>query len=183
MRKRFKQARITALCTAAMCLCAALCSCCAEAGEKALSGGHTESGAPTEDAPKSEAADTARDRDEKENDMITITVNGKSFEAELTDSEAAREFTKLLPLEVDMSELHGNEKYYYLDSPLTSSEQSIGKIRSGDLMLYGSDCVVLFYKDFSTVYSYTPLGRVTDDEGLAQALGSGGVSVLFSKRD
>lgn len=33
------------------------------------------------------------------------------------------------------------------------------KIFNGDLMLYGSTTVVLFYKNFNTIYSYTRFGK------------------------
>lgn len=46
-------------------------------------------------------------------------------------------------------------------------------------MLYGSDCLVLFYETFTSGYSYTRLGSVEDPAGLAAALGRGSVSVTF----
>ena len=52
-------------------------------------------------------------------------------------------------------------------------------IQVGDLMLYGSDCVVLFYETFQTSYSYTRLGSLDNPSELAASLGSGNVSVTF----
>lgn len=111
---------------------------------------------------------------------ITLAVNGQEFTATLPDTETVRELVELLPLTLDMSELNGNEKYFYLDTSLTTNAQCPGQIHAGDLMLYGDRCLVLFYDSFSSGYSYTPLGRVDDPAGLSDVLGAGGVTVTFS---
>ena len=111
---------------------------------------------------------------------LTITIDNKTFSATLYDNEAARALSRQLPMTIAMDELNGNEKFYYLPGTLPTSAGRPSQIHAGDLMLYGSDCLVLFYETFSTSYSYTPLGVADDPSGLAEALGPGSVTVTFS---
>lgn len=85
-----------------------------------------------------------------------------------------------MPLTINMSELHGNEKYYYFNQSLPTNSERIGNIENGDLMLYGSDCLVLFYESFSTSYTYTRLGKIDNPSGLSEAVGKGNVQVTFN---
>lgn len=110
---------------------------------------------------------------------LYIRVGPVAFTATLENNAAATAFKALLPITVNMSELNGNEKYYYLPGGLPSVASNPGTIRTGDLMLYGSDCLVLFYETFSTSYRYTRLGAVDNPSGLVAALGSGSVTVTF----
>ena len=112
---------------------------------------------------------------------INIIVGSTSFTATLADSETGEAFAALLPLTVTMNELNGNEKYHYLSSSLPTAAYQPGTIHAGDLMLYGNNCVVLFYETFNTSYSYTRIGAIDNPSGLAEALGVGNVSVRFEK--
>ena len=117
-----------------------------------------------------------------ENEMnrnITVRVGDYSFSVTLEDNATARAFTALLPMTVTMNEMNGNEKYHYLSENLPTDSYRPGTIRNGDLMLYGSSCVVLFYETFSSSYSYTRIGRLDNPSGLASALGRGNVNVTF----
>lgn len=114
---------------------------------------------------------------------ISVIVGNKTFTATLADSETGRAFAQLLPMTITMNELNGNEKYHYLDSSLPTDSYQPGTIQAGDLMLYGNNCVVLFYKTFSSSYSYTRIGALDNPAGLAEALGSGNVSVRFEKAE
>ena len=112
---------------------------------------------------------------------INIIIGSKTFSATLADSEIGEAFAALLPLSVTMNELNGNEKYHYLSSSLPTAAYRPGIIHAGDLMLYGNNCVVLFYKTFNSGYSYTRIGALDDPSGLSDALGNGNVSVRFEK--
>ena len=109
-----------------------------------------------------------------------MTVGERRFAITLADNEATRAFAAMLPLTLDMTDLHGNEKYADLPETLPTQASRPGTIHSGDLMLFGSKTLVVFYRTFDTSYSYTRLGRVDDPEGLAQALGRGGTRIEFS---
>jgi hypothetical protein len=113
------------------------------------------------------------------NGKIKIAVNLKSFTATLLDNDSAKAFKELLPMTIHMTELNGNEKYYDLTNKLPTKSSNPGTIHNGDLMLYGSKTLVLFYKSFSTSYSYTKLGSIDDPNGLEEALGTGSVSVTL----
>lgn len=121
--------------------------------------------------PLTPATDTLRD--------ITVTVGDRTFCATLEQNSTAEAFRALLPLTLEMRDLHGNEKYHYLGQSLPTNRTSVGTIHAGDIMLYGDDCIVLFYETFSTSYSYSRIGHIADPDGLEQALGSGTVSVTF----
>ncbi len=123
-----------------------------------------------------------KDTAQAENSKMTsieVVINGKAFPAKLYNNKTARELQKQFPLTVKMSELNGNEKYHYMDSSLPTATVSPKQIKKGELMLYGSDCLVLFYKSFSTSYDYTRLGYLENTDGLAEAVGTGNVQMTF----
>ena len=110
---------------------------------------------------------------------MKIHIGSKIFDAELEDNATATAFKALLPLSAKMLELNGNEKYSKLPEKLPTNASHPGTIHAGDLMLYGSDTLVLFYKTFSTSYSYTRVGRINDPAALAAAMGSANVKASF----
>ena len=111
---------------------------------------------------------------------IELHADDVVFDIAIIKNASTEALMGLLPMNLKMKDLNGNEKYCYLNESLPSSPVRVGQISAGDLMLYGSSCIVLFYESFSTSYSYTRIGSVDDPAGLAQALGGGFVSVTFA---
>ena len=111
---------------------------------------------------------------------VLMTAGGRTFTIVLEDNETAAALVEMLPMTVSMSELNGNEKYHYLPEELPSDDIRPGTIHEGDVMLYGGDCLVVFYETFRTPYGYTLIGHISDTDGLAEALGDGSVDVSFS---
>lgn len=112
--------------------------------------------------------------------QITITVGSKIFNATVIDSPTTEAFIALLPITINMKDLNGNEKYFDLPQELPTNAFNSKTIQNGDLLVYGSTTLVLFYKSFTTSYSYTRIGSVDNPAGLAKAVGSGNVTVIFS---
>ena len=111
---------------------------------------------------------------------ITLSIGDRIFTDTMEQNSTAEAFRALLPLTLEMQELNGNEKYHYLSQSLPTNRTKVGSIHAGDIMLYGDNCVVVFYKTFSTSYQYTPIGHISNTEGLKDALGSGSTTVHFT---
>jgi hypothetical protein len=131
-------------------------------------------------APLVRAADLRAPGNRPKEQHMWMTVGERRFAITLSDGEAARAFAGRFPLALEMSELNGNEKHARLAKPLPVHASRPGTIHEGDVMLYGSDTVVVFYSTFQSSYAYTPLGRVDVPANLAQVLGQGSVRVVFS---
>jgi hypothetical protein len=112
---------------------------------------------------------------------IRIALGGKEFTAVTYDNGTAKAFISKLPITVNMNELNENEKYYNFPQNLSvDSAQCPGTINVGDIMLWSSNCLVIFYKTFSTSYSYIKIGHIENVSGLETALGKGNVEVTFA---
>jgi hypothetical protein len=129
--------------------------------------------------PDPAAEENFNENDEDMKDTITITIGTKIFKATLESNATASQFKSMLPLTVDMKDLNSNEKFFDFANNLPTNPSNSRTINSGDLMLWGSNTLVLFYKSFSTSYNYTRLGKIENPSGLAEALGLGNVNVKF----
>jgi len=111
---------------------------------------------------------------------ITVTIGAAQFLATLADTDTARAFADRLPLTLNMTDVNSNEKAFDLAEALPHDAENPGTIHTGELMLYGSNTIVLFYDSFDTSYTYTRIGRLDASDGLSEAMGAGDVTVTFA---
>ena len=108
---------------------------------------------------------------------VIVVIDDNVFNVNIEDNETAKEFCNILPQEFNMSELNGNEKYIYLDTTFTTNSYNPKHIEAGDIMLYGNNCLVVFYKSFNTSYSYTKIGHIDN----LPDLGRDSINIKFEK--
>ena len=133
-----------------------------------------------DDLKSEESQNNNKMKQEKEM-KLKITVGDQAFIATLEDNKTANAFQALLPLTMNMGDVNGNEKYYVLPKDIKKDPAANpGKINAGDIMCYGEDGCVFFYKSFSTIYNYVPIAHIDDAKTLADVLGSGNAKVTIS---
>ena len=81
------------------------------------------------------------------------------------------------PVVIQMSDYSGFEKVGSLGTSLPASNSQI-TTKSGDIVLYNGNQIVIFYG--SNSWNYTRIGRIDDLSGWEDALGNGDVTVTFS---
>lgn len=118
------------------------------------------------------------------NNEIELIVDGMSFSGTLYDNATTKSFRALLPLSVEMKDYSDNEKYYNLSEDLPTHSINLKTVSSGDLMLFGSSTLVLFYEEFNTSYSYSKIAKVEDAERLSVLLrGKKSVNITFQLKN
>ena len=86
---------------------------------------------------------------------IRIMVNGMVLMATLYDNETARDFEKLLPLEVRMDDLFGREKYGALPRALSTSGKRQDTFKVGEIGYWspGTDVAIYYKQDHERIPS------------------------------
>ena len=102
------------------------------------------------------------DNEEMTMDKVYINTNNKKLGIDLENNSTTSALIKLLPLELSMNDLNDNEKYVYLNESLPTNTYSPKHIEAGDVMLFGDNCLVIFYESFDTSYSYSKIGHINN---------------------
>ena len=115
-------------------------------------------------------------RPEGQPDM-RLYIDGLDVPVVWNDNEAAEELRALVPLTLKLSKYSDFEQVGSIGSVLTSEDERI-TTDPGDIMLYNSDQIVLFYG--SNTWEYTRLGFIDlTEEELRALLGNGDVEITI----
>ena len=72
---------------------------------------------------------------ETEGMQMIIEVNGQQFEAELYDNDTVAALKNMLPMTLNMEEMNGNEKYYFMNESLPTASENTGIIQNGGYII------------------------------------------------
>lgn len=129
--------------------------------------------------PESQANDNSA-TEENTVEKTTLRIGNSSFTVTLESNAAVDALVDRMreaPVVIQMSDYSGFEKVGSLGTSLPTSNSQIAT-KSGDIVLYNGNQIVIFYG--SNSWSYTRLGKIDDLFGWEEALGSGNVTVTFS---
>lgn len=114
---------------------------------------------------------------------MNIQIDNKTFTVIVENNKTVKELYQKLPITLTMSDLNNNEKYCYLDFTLPADSKSVKNIKKGDVMLFGNNCLVIFYKSFTTSYSYTKIGHIENPADIETALGRKDIKVILTENN
>lgn len=111
---------------------------------------------------KDETNETSSDSKEDKTTLnIRIEGNGKTVIFELNDSSAAKSLYAQLPITIEVENYSNNEKIFYPEQKLDTSDTPLANARKGTLAYYAPwGDVVMFYDDFGSASGLYELGQV-----------------------
>lgn len=133
---------------------------------------------------EAETAQTAETEDSTEEEIIEMkmTINDTPVTVAWENNESVRALAEMAgqgPVTITTSPYGGFEQVGSIGATLPSDDTDITTV-PGDIMLYTSSNMVIFYG--SNSWAYTRLGRITDksDQELKELLGGSGVTVTIT---
>jgi hypothetical protein len=143
--------------------CLSACSENEKTDETAGGGAGTETEEMTDETENgSDNEDAAPEKNEEEVINMTMKINDEVVNVTWENNESVKALMKMAakePVVVNMSMYGGFEQVGSLGTTLPSNDQNI-KTKPGDIVLYTSDSIVVFYGNNS--WAYTRLGHIED---------------------
>ena len=134
---------------------------------------------PSTTTPADTTPDTTTTEDDTMNKTLTLKIGNTEVEVFWLDNDSVKALKQLAKngLTIDL-EMYGNmEQFGSLGSTLPSNDANLSAT-AGDIMLYQSNKIVLFYG--SNTYSYTKLGHINLSKSeLTELLGEENVTITI----
>jgi hypothetical protein len=113
----------------------------------------------------------------KEEQAMKMYINEEEIPVQWEDNETVKALSELLPLEIEMSMYGGFEQVGSIGKKLPRNDVQL-ETRSGDIVLYAGDQLVVFYG--SNSWAYTKLGKIDlNEDKLKDLLGNGDVKIAL----
>ena len=117
--------------------------------------------------------------------MLKMMIGDKEVSVDWENNESAEALKDLCaeePLAIQMSMYGGFEQVGSIGTRLPSDDEQTST-SAGDIVLYSSNQIVVFYG--SNSWAYTRLGHITDQDaaGMTDLLGNGDVTITISLED
>ena len=155
---------------------------------RASSGPQTGPGAQTAETAAETISEQTTDNTvakEEQKTMLQMKIGETKVSVSWEDNDsvaALKELCKDAPLTIQMSMYGGFEQVGSIGTRLPSNDAQT-TTSAGDIVLYSSNQVVVFYG--SNSWAYTRLGHITDQDaaGMASLLSNGNVTITISMED
>ena len=135
---------------------------------------------PSTTTPADTTPDTTTTEDDTMNKTLTLKIENTEVDVFWLDNDSVKALKQLAKngLTIDL-EMYGDmEQFGSLGSTVPSSDTNL-TANAGDIMLYQSNKIVLFYG--SNTYSYTKLGHINLSKSeLTELLGEENVTITIS---
>ena len=159
------------------------------AGQSTVSTASTSQAAATESQSESQSEATSDESDENTEDTaeqaqeksLNLMIGDTEVAVEWEDNESVEKLKELIsenPISISMSMYGGFEQVGALGTTLVSNDVQTAT-SAGDIVLYSSSQIVIFYG--SNSWAYTRLGRITGKSAaeMGDLLGNGDVTVTI----
>ena len=166
----------------AICILLSLAMACCAAPQEEMSADPAGSQSAETDEALDVTEENTETNNEKESIEMKMTINDIAVEVSWENNDSTRALAEMVkegPLTIHTEPYGGFEQVGDIGTKLPSSDTDI-TTEAGDIMLYTSDHMVIFYG--SNSWAYTRLGRITDksESELRELLGGSGVDVTIT---
>jgi len=99
---------------------------------------------------------------DKPTGQLVLQLENEKVPIIVSNTKIVNDMSVYIPFDVTFNELNGNEIYAELPFSIDASPERVKEVKAGDVMLFGSSTLVIFYETHRTDYQYTKIGKVSD---------------------